>query len=289
MKIEKDPHNCFVNLNYKCNNNCISCIREERNKLTQDPDFELIKREIDSISSYSTHIAFNGGEPTLRKDLLRIINYTSRKKLSIEISLLSNCRLFSNESYVLKLKKSINGSNFKIVTTIYGPNSKIHNAVTRTPDSFEQQMKGIKNLIKHGIKIELRIVINRINYLYLLEISEYITSNFENNDFIYAVFINQKIYGIAKDNYSLISYKLPEIIDKLQEAINELVKNNFQVKLFHFPHCILPEELWHLSMGKSAEESEIVFPPFCNRCLNKSRCSGIWKGYYELEGFHPNK
>ena len=68
MKIN-DPNATFVNLNYKCNNNCISCIREEHNKITPDPKLEDIKKIIDLILSYSDHIEFNGGEPTLRKDI----------------------------------------------------------------------------------------------------------------------------------------------------------------------------------------------------------------------------
>lgn len=285
-------NSAFVNVNFVCNSNCISCIREKTAWSAPSPDFNHIKKRIDSIVSSSGHIGFNGGEPTLRKDIFGIINYAARKKKNMEIALLSNCRVFYNLSYVNKLKKSVLDNNFKIVTTIYGHSPKIHDTITRTPGSFKQQISGIKNLLKSGFKVELRIVINKINAEHIPKIAEYVSSAFNPSDFISVAFINQKIYGIAKDNYAFAGYKVKDIINELDSASQILIKNNFNLALYHFPHCILPKKLWGFSVGKSAEDSELVFPDFCRTCQRKDECSGIWKGYYDIEGaseFKPIK
>ena len=75
------------------------------------------------------------------------------KKPGAEVALLTNCRLFSNEKYINKLVEA-RPVRFKVVTTLYGHNSILHDNITKTPGSFQQQINGIRNLIKYGIFIE---------------------------------------------------------------------------------------------------------------------------------------
>lgn len=289
--MKKDPNACFVNLLYKCNNNCISCIREERNKTTEDPHLNKILNKINKILEGYNHIEFNGGEPTLRKDLFNILKYTKIKKPSAEVALLTNCRLFSNENYVKRLREII-PMRFKIVTTIYGHNPALHDAITKTPLSFEQQIKGIRNLIKYNIKTELRIVINKINYRYLDKIAKYVAASFHNSVVLNVSLINLKLYGIAQDNEKKIAYHISDVIEQVNKVSHILKEKGFNVKLFHFPYCVLPRELWKHTTGKSAEETQLIYPTACKRCTERGGCSGIWKGYYNLFGgkeFKPIK
>ena len=60
--------------------------------------------------------------------------------------------------------------------------------------------------------------------------------------------------------------------------------NNFKVKLYHFPHCVLRKDLKKYSVGLSAEKTEVVFPKQCNNCGDRDKCSGIWKSYAKRFG-----
>lgn len=279
---KKDPHKSFVNLNYNCNNNCSSCIMESMNSKLEK-SIEKIKKEIDEITENLNHIELNGGEPTLNKNIFNILRYIKEKNKDIEIALITNARMFSIPSFAKKLK-DLNLKRFKIDTTIYGPNSNLHDAITRTPNSFNQQIRGIKNLISHGIKIELRVVINKINYKSLNEISEFIIKNFKKEEILSVTFISIKYFGEAYRNRNIVGIKISEIIPHLERATNNLLKNNFKVNLFHFPHCILKEKYRNLSFGVTAESEEIVFIEQCALCKEKENCSGIWKSYFELFG-----
>mgnify|MGYP001619032863 FL=1 len=166
--IEKNTRT-FIPVIYDCNNNCISCpvpIYMKR----ENPTFEEIILDIDKISNYSNHIEFNGGEPTIRKDMIKILKYCESKDFQ-EISILTNVEMLSYEDYVKKLSKI---RNLKIITTLYGHNSKIHDAITKTPGSFERKIKGIKNLIKYGINIELRILLHKMNYKHFNELTDFL-------------------------------------------------------------------------------------------------------------------
>ena len=98
-----DTRITFIPLTTRCNNNCISCPAPIK-KIEKDQSLANIKKKIDSILDYSSHISFNGGEPTLRKDLLRILKYTENKNPK-EIKLLTNSKIFYYENYVKKLKR----------------------------------------------------------------------------------------------------------------------------------------------------------------------------------------
>jgi MoaA/NifB/PqqE/SkfB family radical SAM enzyme len=278
----KDPHKSFVNLNYNCNNNCSSCIMEYMNSQIEKST-KKIKEEIDIILKDLNHIELNGGEPTLNKNLFSILKYIEEKKKGMEIALITNARMFSIPSFAKRLKY-LNLKKFKIDTTIYGPNSKIHDAITRTPNSFNQQIRGIRNLINHGIKIELRIVINKINYKVLNEISEFIIKNFKKEEILSVTFISIKYFGEAYRNKNIVGVRISEIIPHLERAVDNLLKNNFKVNLFHFPHCILKEEYRNLSFGITAESEEIAFVKECTFCKERKNCSGIWKSYLEIFG-----
>jgi len=278
----KDPNKSFVNLNYKCNNRCSSCIMESMNS-NLEKDLETIKKEIDIITENLNHIEFNGGEPTLNKNLFEIIRYTLEKKPSIEITLITNSRIFSLPAYVKKLK-ALDIKNFKICTTLYGNNSKIHDAITRTPKSFEQQIKGIRNLLNGGIKIELRIVINKINYTSLEEMAHFIITNFNNKDFILINFISMKIFGESYKNKDIVSVKILETTPFVEKAIELLQKEKFNIRLSHFPHCVLEDKFWNTLAGITAEKEEIVFLSQCKSCKKRKVCSRIWKSYSKIFG-----
>lgn len=284
-KEEYDPNKCFVNLTYKCNNRCVSCIMPTRN-LQGEKSLKQIKIETNEILKNSGHIEFNGGEPTLNKDLFRILHYTNEKKENVEVALITNARIFSILDYVNKLN-SLNLKNFKIVTTLYGHKKEIHDGITRTPCSFEQQIKAIKNLINKRIQIELRIVINKLNYKYLDKIAQFIIENFNREDFLSVIFISMKIIGEAYKNRRIVVYKISDAIPHISKAAERLTEKKFKVGLFHLPHCVLPRKLWNLSGGITAERSEICFLPFCKNCTKKEKCSGIWKSYIEV--FSPNE
>ncbi len=279
----KDNNSCFVNLTYRCNNNCISCILKTKQRRSKDPTSKKILKKIDHILSWSNHIEFNGGEPSLRKDFFEILDYVCSRKPEAEIGILSNCRAFFNSGFVKRLS-DCGPKKIKVVTTLYGHTPKLHDAITRAPGSFSQQIAGIKNLISLGINVELRVVLNNLNYTYLPQIARYICSNFDLKEMRAVSFINLKISGAAVENKDIVAYSVQKTLPHLDAACNLLLKNNYGVKLFNFPHCVLPEKLRNFSAGQSAERNQVKFLMRCKRCSLREDCSGIWRGYLKIFG-----
>lgn len=275
-----DNNDCFVNLTYKCNNNCISCIMENHYQDDSNLTFENIKIKIDNILAKSNHIEFNGGEPTLRKDLFKILNYCIRKNRHIEIGLITNGRLFSylkNINIVRQYNK-----NVKIITTLYGYDSKSHDGITRTPGSFSQQVNGIINLIENKFNVEIRIVISKLNYEYLEQIAKFITWKFDTAQIIYINFIYFKPSGQAFYNIKTTNIEVNKVIPQLVASVKILFNNRYKIKISHFPLCMIPKTLWIYAANISSEVNEIIFFDNCSSCIQKLNCCGIWKNHRDL-------
>jgi len=263
----------YTPLTYDCNDNCISC-PVPRKKERKNPSLKEIYIEIDKIKKYSEHIELNGGEPTLNKDLLKILNYIKNKNFK-ETSLLSNCQTFYNENNVKKILKV---PNLKIITTLYGHNKNLQDSITRNPGSFERKIKGIENLIKYKIPIELRILLQKKNYNEINEIIKF-TNQYKLNKII---ILNPKLTACALKNIEYVGEKISIISKKLSYAIK--LSNNKNIELYHFPHCILPHELWQYSKGQTSIKGEICFIEECNGCSKQKVCSGIWCSYLNKFG-----
>jgi len=269
----------FVPVMYSCNNNCISC-PVPRRLGRENPSLEDIKRDIDEILEYSSHIEFNGGEPTIRKDLLQILRYAESKGAS-EIGLLTNSEYFLYKNYADEISKI---KNLKIVTTLYGADPKTHDAITRTPGSFVNKIKGIKNLVECKIPIELRILLHKMNYTCFDQIANFLNEEFDANNFTRVIIMNPKLTERAEDNSKVVAEKLSIMSNVLGVPVKNLVEKGFLVEIYHFPHCVLPESLWKYSKGCTSVEPEVVFSDVCEDCIKKDSCSRVWQSYLDIFG-----
>jgi pyruvate-formate lyase-activating enzyme len=264
----------FIPLTFDCNDNCISCPVPRKGK-RENPSLENIKKEIAEIVANYPMIVFNGGEPTLRKDLLEILKYTEKCGAK-DIRLLTNAEAFY---YPLFAKRVAKIRGLRIITTIYGNNSKIHDSITRNTGSFGHKITGLKNLIKNKARIDLRVLIHKMNYMQLENIAKFIIGNFNPDDFEHVIIMNPMLICEAGKNKDSVMEKVSTLASVIRQPVEMLNDKGFDVQLYHFPHCILPYDLRRFSRGLTAGEGSIIFPSFCNSCIKKGECSGIWRSY----------
>ena len=264
---------------FDCNDNCISCPVPRRGT-RPNPGINEIKTDIDEIAKSSNHIEFTGGETTLNPDLIKILKHCGGKNFQ-EIGLLTNCKKFYYKNYVKPFSRI---KNLKVITTLYGSSAKIQDTITRTPNSFTHKIGGIKNLLEIGVNIELRILLHKMNYLDLENISKMIIEKFPSRNITKIVIMNPKLTFNAWQNKEKITMKISELAKFLKNPIKELFKHGYNVQLYHFPHCILEKEIRNYSVGKTSQEPEIKFPKKCQNCIYRKNCSGIWASYLAFIG-----
>ena len=131
----KTPLFCGHKLTYNCNLKCKMCPFWKRS--TSDLSLEnekIILRRI--YNSGVCGIAFEGGEPLLRKDLVEILKYA--RSLPLQTSLITNGTLL--ESKIDEIAKYINGG---IYVSIDGT-EKTHDEIRGVSGCFKKAIKGIK-------------------------------------------------------------------------------------------------------------------------------------------------
>jgi len=171
----------------KCNRKCPFCFRPNR----QDLNTEKVYKIIDNLAAYGVKgIGITGGEPLLRKDIIKIIKYIWEK--GIKICLATNTdfypqyRRFTNK-YVSTIGIPIEGSTKEIHDSIRGKDS-FHNVVNAINDIYQRnklQMYFSTVLMKDNIEDLVNIenllakYQDRISYWKIYDIIDYFDRPFQ--------------------------------------------------------------------------------------------------------------
>lgn len=156
-KIE-NPHLIFWELTKACNLKCLHC----RAQATEKPsNNELTTKEvfrvIDDIAGFCNPLLIlSGGEPLLRTDIFEIIKYSSKKLRT----LLATEGTMITSDIAKKIKES---GIVKVSISLDGSNSTIHDNFRGRIGAFELTMKGIENIKKVELPLQINSSITKRN------------------------------------------------------------------------------------------------------------------------------
>ncbi|MFP4111930.1 MAG: radical SAM protein [Candidatus Woesearchaeota archaeon] len=279
--IPKENRNSDIVIGTACNSSCIMCTtlrtKEMEVKHCLLSKKEII-RQIDELDN-PNHISITGGEPTLRNDLPEIIRYIKKKHPKTELSLLTNGRRFYYNDYTKDIIES--GVN-KFIIPLHAHRSELHDFITRSKGSFRQTCIGIKNLFKSGANAEIRIVVHGMNYPFLPETASLIRKHFRK---AHTVFLYFDAIGSANINRDKLLVNMEKVMPYLEKALDIID----DVRLYHFPLCLLNEKNREKAKGKTVVERRIGYAKACHECKLKDECPGIWKTYLHRIGEHEFK
>lgn len=258
----------------KCNSNCIMCPLPEAYRRQKANDrkswlFEYIESLPDDLS----YINITGGEPTYPKQLFfELMNKLKRKFLHSDFQLLTNGRSLADDAFVEKvINASPRGIRFAI--PVHSSVEDTHDMITRSPGSFRQTDRGIKNLLNAGQKVEIRIVISQKNKCDLSETANYIVENYKG---VFCVnFIGMEMMGNAALNRDELWIDYSEAFLRAKEAILLLARRGIDVQLYNFPLCAVERGFWHIA-AKSITGYKVRYMEECNECSVCDICGGFF-------------
>ena len=254
-----------------CNSKCIMCPQTEVKNIRHY--YEQSLKVLNLIKDVPQDVCLSGGEPTfLKEEYLKVVRKIKEKFPKIFLYVLTNGKNFSDFQF---LKQCVVTS--PVCTTyaipIYSSNTNKHDYIVGNRGSFKKTINGIYNLYKFKQNIEIRIVITKLNYKNLLELSHFIYWNLPFVNHI--AFIGMETHGSAMKNFNTIWIEPLEYIDNLKEAIEYLDERNMNISIFNLPFCILPMNL-HKFARDSISNWKKYFLPECDNCELKSSCSGFF-------------
>lgn len=272
INIIYDSNSCHngIFITGRCNSNCIMCpqppVKEEEDK------FELNLKFISLIDKGAKTFGITGGEPTLIGDkLFDILNAINKRIPKASIDILSNGIKFEDYNYAKKFAQTIK-QDIVVDIPLYSDIDTIHNSIVRT-NTFYRTIKGIYNLAKFNIKIGIRVVIHKINYDRLPELSNFIYSNFP---FVYHVaFMQMELMGHAKENLDELWIDPIDYNNELETAVLNLYHRSIHVSIYNSQLCILPENIRVFAV-QSISDWKNIYISECEECTIKAECPGFF-------------
>lgn len=267
-----------ISIWHKCNSNCIMCTNMDSFIKSPDDhyDFDFQMQRLKKIKPGSKdHFLFTGGEPTLHPGFLSILAGFRKKFPRVPMYLLTNGRKFCYRDFTRKVLR-LGKTHFDIIITIHGYNAATNDSITRSKGSFSQAMLGLKNIFKlrrPGQGVEIRIVLHKLTAPWLDRTLLAILKAFPDTAGYRLVLIYFEVEGQAEKNFKRIKLSLGECAARLEEC-SGLLKEFPEVRLYHFPLCVLKEDLRPL-VWDSLPGEDIRYLKECRSCALKKKCPGV--------------
>lgn len=151
----------FLILSRECNNNCITCPNETRDRLALDCSIrEYIERKIGK--PYIKKLVFTGGEPTILPDFFCILQEIFSVRPDIKLVIQTNGRAFFDPGFIHHLGEFRN-KDLVFEVSLFSHKPAVHDRIARCRGSFVQTIKGIENLLGAGCMIVVNLGLSELN------------------------------------------------------------------------------------------------------------------------------
>ena len=257
----------------QCNNHCIMCCQPPKRKDDIDRLFKENLHLVRTAPKELKILGISGGEPSLLGDKLFELLAEIRNSLpDTGIHLLSNGRAFANRDFTHRLKQ-VAGDKVCVGVPFHSDYPGDHDLIAGAKGAYEETILGLYTLASEGIEIELRVVINRLNYARLPQMSEFINKNLPFVNWV--AFMGMEKTGLAVRNLNKIWIEPIEYIPKLTEAVQRLYDWDIDVAIYNIPLCLLPNK-YHQFAEQSISDWKVRYQPFCEGCALKEKCCGLF-------------
>ncbi|MDH4140554.1 MAG: 12,18-didecarboxysiroheme deacetylase [Coriobacteriia bacterium] len=155
------------NCTQRCNLKCVHCYAQsEDRQYAGEMSTEEAKEMIDDLAAFGAPVLlFSGGEPTIRKDLIELMHYAKSKGMRVVIS--TNGTLITPER-----ARQYAEVGLSYVGVSLDGGRETHDKFRGIAGSFDKAIAGIRNARDVGIKVGLRMTVNKRNWQDIPEIFE---------------------------------------------------------------------------------------------------------------------
>lgn len=265
------PNNSIL-LTERCNHLCLMCSQPPKkvnDSWLMDEAFDLVRM----IPVGTPNIGFTGGEPTTYGDrFIELIEATKRALPSTSVDVLTNGRSFKNEAYAAKLGR-VRHPNLQLGIPLYSDDPVRHDYIVQAPGAFDETIQGILNLKRHGVKVEIRVVVHQQSLPRLVETCEFIARNLVFVDHV--ALMGLEITGYTRANLEILWADQYEYKDKLSEAVEVLRSYGMHSSVYNHQLCLVNSDVEEV-YRKSISDWKNEYLDSCSGCMRKSECGGFF-------------
>ena len=302
----------------ECNNFCIFCFessRDQRREINSQYTSDVVRTILEKNRRITSKVNFSSGEPTLNENLIQYIQWAKELGYT-KIGITTNGRKLSYNQYALSIAEA---GVTEVVFSLHGHNSKMHDMMTRTKGSFDQIIKGIRNIKELSEYFPIQIVLACVLTQYQLEEVEDLIEHYLSLE-PYEIVLNivqprdinmEKYFFRVMPQYKDIASKLEDIYRRKQSLFYK--NGRRQISIIDLPLCqshlvrdvigfgekrVIENPPLYVEAHKLKDEPRIIFDndeekiklTSCKKCLYDSYCNGVFKNYilnYGHDEFKP--
>jgi MoaA/NifB/PqqE/SkfB family radical SAM enzyme len=162
----------WIELTAQCNLECIHCYCDSSPRATTPSSLSISQRKrlIDSAADLGCRqIQFIGGEPTLSKDLVSLIEHAHSRGVAVEV--------FTNATHVsANFLECLSRHKVSIATSFYCDNAEIHDTITLSRGSHARTVTNIERMVRAGLDLRVGVIAMQENKHRLSQTKEFLRS-----------------------------------------------------------------------------------------------------------------
>jgi His-Xaa-Ser system radical SAM maturase HxsC len=266
----------------RCNSFCVMCSQPPRDI----DDSYLVDQWMQAIPLFSRNtreIGITGGEPTLLgDDLFRLLRQLKSFLPNTAVHMLSNGRNFRHLETAKRLA-AIQHPDIMLGIPLYSDVAAIHDFVVQADGAYDETIRGLLNLHRCSVPIELRVVIHRATYDRLPALARFVVRNLQ---FVNKVaLMGLEITGFTKTNLSELWIDPIDYQSQLKEAVAILTHGKVRASIYNHQLCVLDRTLWPIAV-KSISDWKNEYMPECAGCSAMHKCGGFFSSAHIKRSAH---
>lgn len=268
----------------RCNSFCIMCSQPPRD-IDDGYRVDDMLDALPLIHHDTTEICITGGETTLVGDnFIRLIQAAKNHLPQTALHILSNGRNFKNLDLAIKVAK-VKHHDVMFGVPLYADYSQLHDFIVQADNAFDDTIRGILNLKRCQVPVEIRVVIHKENYHRLPELAEFLARNLLFVDHV--ALMGMEFMGFAKSNLEALWIDPYDYRIELKKAVQTLTRYKMRVSIYNTPLCLIDESIRHFS-ANSISDWKNDYLEECDNCSVKSKCGGFFSSNLNKVSNHIN-
>lgn len=269
---QRNARHHSILLTERCNNYCLMCSQPPR-----DVNDGWILDDIVSalpLIDVDTHgLSFTGGEPTLLGDgLVGLVRACKSYLPRTGLHILTNGRAFEEFEFA-KAFAEIGHPDLMFGIPVYSDLSEVHDYVVQADGAFDETIRGILNLKRAGVPVEIRVVVHKQTFARLEALARFIVRNLTFVDQV--VFMGLEITGFTRANLPELWIDPVDYQSELRTAVELLAASRVKVSIYNHQMCVTDKLLWPF-MKRSISDWKNEYMPECESCAARSTCGGFF-------------
>lgn len=279
-----DPRNGFVRVLYRrmsrhnalllteaCNSHCIMCSQPPRPNDGGGVDLALAA--IPLMAPDTVELGITGGEPTLLGDrFIEVLAACKRHLPATAIHVLSNGRMFAYLSFA-RAVAGIEHPDMMFGIPLYSDLAGEHDFVVQAKGAYDQTIRGLLNLARCKVPVEVRVVLEAPTVRRLPQLAEFIARNLPFA--AHVALMGLEPTGYARPNLASLAVEPAAYEHKLRDAVDLLAGAGLRVSIYNLPLCALDQTLWPFAR-KSISDWKNEYVDACAPCAVRADCCGFF-------------